>query len=85
MTPTSTAEMKNGRNITAWLIFLKNFEPDLVEHDRDGDLQDVPEDDEREVVEDRVPRQQPELAGLEQELEVLEARRTGCRRSRRGS
>ena len=23
MTPTSTAEMKNGRNIAAWLIFLK--------------------------------------------------------------
>ncbi len=26
MTPTSTAEMKNGRNIAAWLIFLKKTE-----------------------------------------------------------
>ena len=51
---------------------LEERRADLVEHDRDRDLQDVPQHDEREVVEDRVPRQQPELAGLEEELEVLE-------------
>ena len=52
--------------------FFVSLEGDLIQQDREGQLQDVADDDEGQVVENGIFQQEPELAGGEEELEVLQ-------------
>ena len=54
MTPTSTTEMKYGRNITLWLIFLKYFSRISLSMTANAICEDVAQHDEGQVVEHRV-------------------------------
>ena len=52
---------------------LENLAADFGKHDGKHDLKDVAQTDEHEVVQQRVLGNHPQLAGLDQELEVIQA------------